>query len=86
MKSHDYFNKWKIIKREELFVVNNCNVPDEKKLKKAQLKLRVLLHPDKLPKDFDSKQTFVSKILWDISNDALEEFMKSKDDLDWVNR
>ena len=58
---------------------------EEMKLKKAHRKLRVFLHPDRLPKDFDVKQKFVCKMLWDVSNDAYEEFMKNKDDLDWVN-
>ena len=57
---------------------------DESKLKKAVRKLRVFLHPDRLPKEFDSKQSFVCKMLWDVSNDAYEEFLKSKEDLDWV--
>ena len=90
--SHDYFMKWKIITRDELhnktssLEWSNNHVPDENKLKKAHRKLRVLLHPDRLPKDLDVKQKFVCKMLWDVSNDAYEEYMKNKDDLDWVNK
>ena len=84
VKQHEYFKtKWKRIYNEEL--VGSSNIPDETKLKKAHRKLRVFLHPDRLPKDFDVKQKFVCKMLWDVSNDAYEEFMKTKDDLDWVN-
>jgi len=57
---------------------------DETKLIKAVRKLRVFLHPDRLPREFDAKQTFVCKMLWDVSNDAYEEFKKHKEDLDWV--
>ena len=59
---------------------------DESKLKKAVRKLRVFLHPDRLPREFDAQQTFVCKMLWDVSNDAWEEFMKQKEDLDWVHK
>ena len=62
------------------------NSPDEAKLKKAVRKLRVLLHPDRLPREFDKKQIFVCKMLWDVSNDAYEEFLKQKDDLDWIHK
>lgn len=93
VKGHAYFHRWKVISRDELFITSNNNimngnvhVPDETKLKRVQRKLRVFLHPDRLPKDFDNMQTFVCKMLWDVSNDALEEFMKNKDDLDWINR
>jgi len=61
------------------------NSPDENKLKKAVRKLRVFLHPDRLPRDFSPEHTFVCKMLWDVTNDAWEEFLKHKDDLDWVN-
>ena len=94
VQPHAYFNKWKVITRDALFqnghnnanIMNSRNVPDETKLRKAHLKLKVFLHPDRLPKDFDGKQHFVCKMLWDVTNDAYEEFMKNKDDLDWINK
>jgi len=61
------------------------NSPDQSKLKKAVRKLRVFLHPDRLPRDFNGEHTFVCKMLWDVSNDAWEEFLKHKDDLDWIH-
>jgi hypothetical protein len=61
------------------------NAIDESKLKKAVRKLRVFLHPDRLPKDFDASQTFVCKMLWDVSNDAEEELLKQRSDLDWIH-
>ena len=79
-------------KRDELFANSALAtgtggvIPEESKLKKAHRRLKVFLHPDRLPKDFDSKQKFVCKMLWDVTNDSLEEYMKNKDDLDWVNR
>jgi len=64
----------------------SSNVPEETKLKKGVRKLRVFLHPDRLPKDFDKKQTFVCKMLWDVSNDGWEDFLKQKEDLDWIHK
>jgi hypothetical protein len=85
--NHEYFSKWNPIVQGDLSLSSAMgNTPDEAKLKKAVRKLRVLLHPDRLPKDFDKKQHFVCKMLWDVSNDAYEEFLKQKDDLDWVNK
>ncbi len=84
---HEYFSKWKVIERNDLFLSSAMgNQPDEAKLKKAVRKLRVLLHPDRLPREFDQKQNFVCKMLWDVSNDAYEEFLKQKDDLDWIHK
>merc|ERR1712113_1293100 len=80
---HEYFKKWNIIKRDDL-VVNN--IPDELKLKKGVRKLRVLLHPDRLPREFDEKQKFACKMLWDVTNDSWEEFLKQKEDLDWIHK
>lgn len=84
MASHDYFSKWKPIAHSDLLIGSAMSGADEAKLKKAVRKLRVFLHPDKLPKELDSKQSFVCKMLWDVSNDAYEEFLKSKEDLDWI--
>jgi hypothetical protein len=83
---HEYFNKWEPIKKEDLVLSAAMgNAVDEAKLKKAVRKLRVFLHPDRLPKDFDASQSFVCKMLWDISNDAEEELLKQKSDLDWIH-
>lgn len=82
--SHDYFSKWQPINHVDLLLGTAMSGADEGKLKKAVRKLRVFLHPDRLPKEFDSKQSFVCKMLWDVSNDAYEEFLKSKEDLDWT--
>lgn len=49
---------------------------DGDKLKKAVRKLRFFLHPDKLPKDLDPIQEFVCKLLWDVTNDAYEDYKK----------
>jgi hypothetical protein len=83
---HEYFSKWKPIKKEDLVMSAAMgNAIDESKLKKAVRKLRVFLHPDRLPKDFDASQTFVCKMLWDVSNDAEEELLKQRSDLDWIH-
>ena len=85
--SHAYFSKWKTIPPSDLILNASTmgNAPDESKLKKGVRKLRVFLHPDKLPRDLNPQQTFVCKMLWDVTNDAWEEFMKQKEQLDWVH-
>jgi len=80
--AHDYFRKWKAVTRES--VLSDAGIIDEEKVKKAVRKLRFFLHPDKLPKDLNKEQEFMVKMLWDITNDAWEEYQKSKEDLDWV--
>jgi hypothetical protein len=42
--------------------------------RKAVRKTKFFLHPDKLPKDLSTEQTFVCKMLWDIVADAWEAF------------
>lgn len=80
---HEYFAKWKSLSRDDVF---NGVVPDEDKLKKAVRKLRFFLHPDKLPRDLNDEQKFMCKMLWDVSNDAWEEFTKKKEELDWIQK
>lgn len=82
--TNEYFAKWKVIKHQDLLIGAAMGGVDETKLVKAVRKLRVFLHPDRLPREFDANQTFVCKMLWDVSNDAYEEFLKHKEDLDWV--
>eukprot|EP00526_Cylindrotheca_closterium_P002004 CAMPEP_0113643416 /NCGR_PEP_ID=MMETSP0017_2-20120614/22828_1 /TAXON_ID=2856 /ORGANISM="Cylindrotheca closterium" /LENGTH=1103 /DNA_ID=CAMNT_0000554929 /DNA_START=181 /DNA_END=3489 /DNA_ORIENTATION=+ /assembly_acc=CAM_ASM_000147 len=79
--AHDYFKKWKVVTRES--VLSDAGIIDEEKVKKAVRKLRFFLHPDKLPKDLNKEQEFMVKMLWDITNDAWEEYQKSKEHLDW---
>jgi hypothetical protein len=73
---HDYFSKWNPLTRTE--------VANEERLKKSVRKLRFFLHPDKLPRDFSDEQHFTCKLLWDVTNDAFEDYKKGKEDLDWV--
>jgi len=82
---HEYFGKWNAISREELVPVGVA-LPDEEKLKKAVRKLRFFLHPDKLPRDLNEEQSFMCKMLWDISSDAWEEFKKRDEELDWIQK
>ena len=83
--AHAYFAKFTPITRNELIVSAAMgNHPDENKLKKAVRKVRVFLHPDKLPRDLSSDQAFTARMLWDITSDSWEEFQKHKDELDWI--
>ena len=82
---HEYFTRFTPITRIELIASPAMgNHPDETKLKKAVRKVKVFLHPDKLPRDFTSDQAFVARMLWDITSDSWEEFQKHKDELDWI--
>jgi hypothetical protein len=82
---HAYFQKWTPITHEEVSLgPANGNGPDDDKLKKAIKKLRFFLHPDKLPHEFNTEQTFICKMLWDITSDAWEEHKKKEEDLGWI--
>lgn len=83
--THDYFAKFTPINRSELVLSSAMgNNPDENKLKKAVRKVRVFLHPDKLPRDLSAEQSFLARMLWDITSDSWEEFLKHKEELDWI--
>jgi len=66
--------------------VEHPHIPDQEKLKKAVRKLRFFLHLDRLPRDFTAEQSFCTKMLWDVSLAAWEEYQKHKDDLDWIHK
>jgi hypothetical protein len=83
VSGHDYFTKWTPITIAEI-VVGASRVPDDGNLKKAVRKLRFFLHPDKLPRDLNEEQKFMTKMLWDVTSDAWDEFQKNREDLDWV--
>ena len=79
--SHDYFAKWKPITPDS---ISNNNHPDDEKIKKAVRKVRFFLHPDKLPRDLNAEQSFMCRMLWDVTSDSWEEHLKQKDELDWI--
>jgi len=81
--AHSYFDGWKPITDKDL--LNAAGVIDEKKLIKSVRKLRFFLHPDKLPHDLIEEHHFAVKLLWDITNDAWEDYEKAQDELDWMN-
>jgi hypothetical protein len=82
VKGHDYFSKWTPIAGSDL--AGPSGLPDEEKLKKSVRKIRFFLHPDKLPNDLNEEQQFMTKMLWDVTSDAWEEYQKHREDLDWV--
>jgi hypothetical protein len=83
--THDYFTKFTPISQHEILSGDAMgNHLDENKLKKAVRKVRVFLHPDKLPRDLSGDQSFMARMLWDITSDSWEEFLKHKDELDWI--
>ena len=80
--AHEYFKDFKPITKSD--ITGPSGLPDEAKLKKSVRKLRFFLHPDRLPRDLNEEQKFMTKMLWDITSDSWEEYQKSKEDLDWV--
>ena len=74
---HEYFQKWKGL--------GASDVDNDDKLEKKVKKLRFFLHPDKLPKDLNTDQSFMCRMLWDITSDALEEHKTKKEDLSWIH-
>ena len=80
---HSYFDGWQEINHQDL--IDAKGTLDEKKLSKAVRKLRFFLHPDKLPRDLTEEHHFMVKLLWDVTNDAWEDYKKVKDELDWMN-
>ncbi len=71
LPSHDYFQEWTPIVWSELATQSAW---DPIKLKKAVRKVRFFLHPDKLPRDLSDAQQFLCKLLWDVVNDAYEDY------------
>lgn len=85
VKEHEFFQKWKPILPNELVMSAAMgNTPNVEKLKKAVRKIRFFLHPDKRPKDLNSDQEFMCKMLWDITSDAWDEFCSKNEELDWL--
>uniref|UniRef100_A0A7S4HHV8 J domain-containing protein n=1 Tax=Odontella aurita TaxID=265563 RepID=A0A7S4HHV8_9STRA len=80
--AHSYFSGWKPIPRTELCAPDGTL--DDEKIKKAVRKVRFFLHPDKLPRDLTDEQEFACKLLWDITNDAFEDFTTAQEHLDWI--
>jgi hypothetical protein len=80
--SHSYFGGFQAIVRSD--ITHATGVLDKEKLNKAVRKVRFFLHPDKLPRDLNDDQQFMCKLLWDVTNDAWEDYKKSQEELDWV--
>ena len=79
--THNYFAKWNPITRDSISLNSH---PDDDKIKKAVRKVRFFLHPDKLPRDLNAEQSFMCRMLWDVTSDSWEEHLKQKDELDWI--
>ncbi|KAL3935744.1 MAG: hypothetical protein SGBAC_008807 [Bacillariaceae sp.] len=78
--AHSYFDGWKVLSPNDFLSYGEDSLLptlDTDKLKKAVRKIRFFLHPDKLPRDMTEGQSYICKLLWDVTSDALEEFKKS---------
>jgi hypothetical protein len=78
---HEHFTKWSIVTLPE---VMSGTQPDDEKLSKAVKKLRFVLHPDKLPREFTEEQIFMCRMIWDIVSDAFEDHKKREEELAWM--
>lgn len=79
--AHTYFDGWQVLSPNDFLCYGEDSLLptlDTDKLKKAVRKIRFFLHPDKLPRDMTEGQIYVCKLLWDVTNDALEEFKNSQ--------
>ena len=82
VSAHTYFEGYtsKPIMWQDLIATNTMGQAtttwDAAKLKKAVRTVRFFLHPDKLPHDLNGLQQFVCKLLWDVINDAFEDYQK----------
>jgi hypothetical protein len=74
---HDYFDDWQPLSIAAL--------ASEPQLNKAVRKVRFFLHPDKRPRDLSDQHQYLCKLLWDVTNDAWEEYLLVKDELGWMN-
>jgi hypothetical protein len=80
---HSYFASFQTIVRSDL--TEASGTLDKEKLNKSVRKIRFFLHPDRLPRDLnDEQQQFLCKLLWDVTNDAWEDYRKSQEELDWI--
>jgi hypothetical protein len=81
LPGHDHFKKWTVVTMPEVL---SGTQPDDEKLTKVVRKLRFVLHPDKLPRDFSEDQMYLCKLLWDIISDAFEDHKKREEELGWM--
>lgn len=73
VEQHEYFqNKYHPFAKEAL-ATGNAAV-----LKRAVRKMRLFLHPDKLPNEFNNLQTALCKVLWDTISEAWTTFQEQK--------
>jgi hypothetical protein len=79
---HDYFDDWQPLL---LGVPTTAMASDEQQLNKAVRKIRFFLHPDKRPRDLSEQHQYLCQLLWDVINDAWEEYLRVKDELGWMN-
>jgi len=84
LPSHEYFSKFKPFVKQDIQISDVMTGVSEEKLKKAVRRVRVFLHPDRLPKELNSEQQFLCKMLWDVTSDGWEVFCTKNEELDWV--
>jgi len=63
VEPHEYFSKWTPISGE-VFLESGDEL--DGLLKRATRKVKIFLHPDKLPKDLTETQSFLFRAIWDV--------------------
>jgi hypothetical protein len=83
---HDYFDEWQPL--PAIIPTRSGGPNDEQQqqqLAKTVRKVRFFLHPDKRPRDLSVSHQYLCQLLWDVINDAYEEYLRVKDELGWMN-
>jgi hypothetical protein len=65
VKHHEYFDKWKILHRDEF-----KDGDEDQVVHKLARRSKVFLHPDKWPSDLDDDQKFLLQSIWDVFNES----------------
>ena len=72
--SHSYFDKFHPFSRDALLMDGRGQAVDASVLKKAVRKVRLFLHPDKLPGDLSDLQHALCRYLWDVVSEAWDAY------------
>jgi len=74
VRHHSYFTKWSdLTTNSRTSYSTTSQQHQQQEDAKLLRKIKFLLHPDKLPRDFSGDQAYLCKMLWDIINDAQQQ-------------
>jgi len=73
VEPHEYFNKWKPISKEAF---NESGDELNELSKRATRKMKLFVHPDKLPQDLTENQSHLFRAIWDVILESEAEALK----------